>query len=80
MCCTSPCGENDIYYLLRATGALAVFHLTIVTHTSCHITGFSLGLEKVRVLFIFKQDTAPTFYSTFQDIVFWFKTRNMNDE
>jgi len=30
MCCTSPCGENDIYYLLRVTGALVVFHLTMV--------------------------------------------------
>jgi len=28
MCCTSSYGENDIYYLLRAIGALVVFHLT----------------------------------------------------
>jgi len=29
MCCTSPFGENNIYYLLHAIGALAIFHLTI---------------------------------------------------
>jgi len=38
MCCTSPCGENDIYYLLRVIGALAVFHLTT------NSTEFWLGL------------------------------------
>jgi len=25
MCCTNHCEENDIYYLLRATGAINVF-------------------------------------------------------
>jgi len=35
ICCTSPYGEHDIYYLLHATDALVVFHLTMSSPFLC---------------------------------------------